>query len=520
VLQGHAGPVECIDFTPDGSKLVSAGADGTVRIWNAPTCTLSQEWRAHDGNIESLDISPDGNAIVTGSFDGTVRAWSTQDGTLHWTWGPTWLVRGVAFSPDGRQVAVVETHGAVALLDAHAGALLQMLARHAGTGRGVCFAPSGQWLATCADDQMLQMFSAANGESWGRFLAHDHKFWSVAASPDSRRLVTTSSDQTAKVWEMPARYPTRVIRETRGSLPNVAFALDGTALAVGFTSGGIDRHQIAVFDQLGRRSIQADDDLLTSHIAWTSSQDLCYARKDGSLVLWDRRTGASRVLRGPLDPPAEGWHPGGAVIALAYTHLTRTLCAAYSDGTLRFCDLERSNDQVIGRNSHRWIRRIAPSGDQTIAIARENSVRFWDARLKEWMPDTVAIPEPNRLAALAVARDGQRLAVGLTSGGILLVDRRTSQTQARLYGHQASIDCLAFSPDGKTLASGSADGTVRFWHVPTAQELFVLHDRQMSGGIYSLGFSPDGACLAMGGAPLRDGNSVVLYGDPAPEIRD
>src|SRR5439155_1657547 len=68
---------------------------------------------------------------------------------------------------------------------------------------------------------------------------------------------------------------------------------------------------------------------------------------------------------------------------------------------------------------------------------------------------------------------------------------------ARLTGHSSLVDSVAFSPDGNTLASDSADGTVRVWHVATPQP-FRDPLTGLTGGVYSVAFSPDGSALASG----------------------
>jgi WD40 repeat protein/serine/threonine protein kinase len=105
---------------------------------------------------------------------------------------------------------------------------------------------------------------------------------------------------------------------------------------------------------------------------------------------------------------------------------------------------------------------------------------------------------------LAFSPDGKRLASGsstydraknaYTSVEVKVSDAQTGQEFLSLKGHTALVGGLAFSPDGKRLASSSLDKTVRLWDAQTGQELFTL-----KGGAYSVAFSPDGKRLASGG---------------------
>jgi len=99
---------------------------------------------------------------------------------------------------------------------------------------------------------------------------------------------------------------------------------------------------------------------------------------------------------------------------------------------------------------------------------------------------------------LAFAPDGLTLAVGgKADGRIVLWDTVSAQPRTLLRGHRKAPVCLAFTQDGKTLASGDGEGVIKLWHVPTGQELLTLQG--CNAGLLSLAFSPDGRMLAASG---------------------
>jgi WD40 repeat protein len=106
VLSGYQGTVLSIRFSNDGTKLVTASADGEVRIWSVPEWKLLETLSGHKGPVRWAEFSPHGRLIVSGGEDETVRIWSADDGKLIQTLSESHApLDTVSFSPDGNYVA-------------------------------------------------------------------------------------------------------------------------------------------------------------------------------------------------------------------------------------------------------------------------------------------------------------------------------------------------------------------------------------------------------------------------------
>lgn len=167
VLRGHTVPITAVRFSPDGKDLVSASYDGTLRFWRADTGRLSMFLVHPNSNLRFPRFSPDGRFIVGGSSDRTIRKWDAQSGTEVSVWKGRSVPWDLAFSPDGKRLAVCSSETSF----------------------------SADPLAT------LEIHDAENGRELLSMEGHLDYVSAVHFSPDGRRLVSSSWDYTARQWE-------------------------------------------------------------------------------------------------------------------------------------------------------------------------------------------------------------------------------------------------------------------------------------------------------------------------------
>jgi hypothetical protein len=165
VLAGHTDWVLGVAFGPDGSRLVSASDDETVRVWDAGTGELLLTLAGHTESVLGVAFSSDGSRLASASDDETVRVWDAGTGELLLTLaGHMGWVRGVAFSSDGSRLASASDDRSVRVWDAETGELLLTLAGHMGWVRGVAFSPDGSRLVSASADETVRVWDAGTGE--------------------------------------------------------------------------------------------------------------------------------------------------------------------------------------------------------------------------------------------------------------------------------------------------------------------------------------------------------------------
>ncbi|KIK66938.1 hypothetical protein GYMLUDRAFT_156943, partial [Collybiopsis luxurians FD-317 M1] len=227
-LQGHTDGVWSVAFALDGKRIVSGSGDKTVRIWNAGSGTpIGEPLQGHTHWVGSVAFSPDGKRIVSGSGDKTVRIWSTETGTAigEPLQGHTHWVESVAFSPDSKRIVSGSNDKTVRIWNAETGTPIgEPLQGHTNWVQSVACSPDGKRIVSGSRDKTVRIWNAETGTPIGEPLqghsnwtvriwnaetgtpigeplqGHTHWVWSVAFSPDGKRIVSGSRDKTVRIW--------------------------------------------------------------------------------------------------------------------------------------------------------------------------------------------------------------------------------------------------------------------------------------------------------------------------------
>jgi WD40 repeat protein len=214
LLGGHTRPITCISFSSDGKQITSGSEDMTIQIWDVQTGRqVTDPLKGHTDFVAAAVFSGDDTRIVSGSWDTTVIVWDAKSGQL--VHGP---MRGhteralfAAFSPDGKNIISVSRGGNVCVWDADTGALAAGPSqRHEEGALAVIFtpystlyalSPNGKWVERCngGDSQIIQICDSMTGMIAATFEEHTDRITSIAFSPDSRRIVSTSDDWTVQL---------------------------------------------------------------------------------------------------------------------------------------------------------------------------------------------------------------------------------------------------------------------------------------------------------------------------------
>ncbi len=402
----------------------------------------------HDA-VYATAVSPDGRLLVAGTRFGRVRCFTLPGMEDAGEIKAADIVWGVTFSPNGQTLVVADDTGVLRLWDvATHRELRTLVGPHRVATRTVSFSPDGNLLA-------VAYFGGPGVQVWdltvGKILPLqllDGFVGRVAFSPDGKLLAASDRAGNFGIWTWDGTQAEKRVWQNTGSSDDapLAFSADSSRLVTGGPAA-------RVWDSATGREVARLPDESASVDAVAISNDgktIAFGTQDRQVKLWNLETNAvdCRASRGPVH-------------TVTFSPDDTSLFTGGEDSVVRqWLVAAEPEPRVIARARVSSLA-FAPTSDLLAATCRDGHVQLWDA---------------------ATGREVTKLEA----------HTGVDSTAVQFFG---GANAVAFSPDGKWLASGGGDSNVKLWETDTWQLQNTL-DQGQGRSVYSVAFSPDGLTLA------------------------
>ncbi len=358
-------------------------------------------------------------------------------------------------------------------------ALIRTLEGHSDSVSGCAFSPDGKRIVSASQDNTLKVWDAETGELLRTLEGHSHFVSGCAFSLDGNRIVSASYDRTLKVWDAETGELLRTLEGHSSSVKGCAFSPDGNRIV-----SASEDNTLKVWDaETGKllRTLEGHSNSVSDCAFSPDGKCIVSASQDNTLKVWDAETGELlRTLEEHSSSARDcAFSPDGKRIASASYDRTLKVWDAETGKLLR--TLEGHSFSVNGC-------AFSPDGKCIVSASEDNTLKVWDAETGELLRTLKG--HSFLVNGCAFSPDGKRIVSASSDHTLKVWGAEARELLRTLEGHSSSVKGCAFSPDGKRIVSASSDHTLKVWDAETGELLRTLEGH--SSSVNGCAFSPDG----------------------------
>lgn len=534
-MEPYSGTVDfLLAFSPDGQTIASSAGDSTIRLWSMQTGACLSTLKGHSGKINKMIFSPDGHMIVSASGDSTARLWETQTKDhSNEPRGHSSTITEVIFSPDGQIAASMSDLETVALWDTKTGGNCAML-KHNTKPFAVAFSSDGQMLASGYLNGTVCLWDTQSGKLCNIFEGHSYPIEEILFSPDGQTLTTVCRGSRVRLWDIRTKKGQWMHKSVSTQIVKVKFSPDGQTVATGSDT-------VRLWDVRTRKRKKTLDGNLGEEVEEESEEveeeseevEEESGQERGQSPEQETDQGATKKTTeesqdGPGPITCLAFSQDGQTVASGSFHDIVWLWNTPTEEGHRLLEncmdkdspdkessgLESFDVEYLGQEAHQITAlAFSPEGELLASGTACGALWLWDTRtgtcrnMSEGCLDKEPTEESAEFSEGSTYSEEESTnstdeSIGSAGNCIISIEQSiesvdgstesadgatdsTKQSTATIDEYLAKISktgghisTLVFSPDGKTVASGSAKGIAQVWSTMTAK--MVLQHRSLT----------------------------------------
>ncbi len=449
----HQNEITTIQWSPN-SQTIASTSKNIIHIWKPSTTNLIYSFKRHQNNITTLRWSHDSKYIATGSTDKTLRIWDPNTGKyLQKCTGHTWSITTLSWSHDSK------------------------------------------YIATGSADKTIRIWKPHTGQQIHICKGHRWYIRTVSWSSDNTKIISTSDDETARIWNIEHKPPYQTQGHT-DTIKAITWSPDSKKIASGSTDNNLHIWDFQTGKRLHKCTIHTQ---AINDIKWSpNSKYIVTASDDNTISIWNPHTGQ------PIQTYTE--HTS-LVTTISISPNSQYILASSADNTISLSNNTTGTSRYKVHSSLVTSVQWSPNNQYIATSSWDNTIHIWK------FP-----PQNNKLQLIYTSKnqksiinnlhwssDSQYIASSSWDKTISIIhiqtqpNKQTSFTTHTYYGHTNIVITTQWSPNGKQLASVSADKTLCIWYHPTTKTNKPQHTcKGHTDEITTLAWSPDSTKIATG----------------------